>query len=857
MTDTAPHTEEAPTPPPPAAPQAAPRGLRRWLTTAPPREPLWIGLATTAFFLLLIPSAGIWEPWEAARAYALTQMSEGSWLKVLLPLGEGQESLKAIPRLPFALWPQLATVKIFGLNEWGLRLPSALMAGLVVALLFCTTRRFYGRLSAYFATISLLAMPLFGLHTRFALGNALEAGFVALAVLAFIRLSADAEASPRWAWLAWPATAAAALSSGAPGLAIPLCALAALTFTPRGDAGASHEGTGGLRRLFAPLPLILAVALIALGWWRAAAHRPEGTSLNLLLLLADGFGQEATTRSPFHLFFHQLGFGLFPFGAFIPLALADLLWRPAPAAPAPQSAQSAVLAYRPTALALAAAFAAAFLAPAVGLSYSGFGAFLGAPFAAILIGLYLSRALREPPEPLRVIVAVLFVALIDSNLKHETRMLADLIVGGPVDAFPPKLPYWPLARVLNMALLGLLMLYQGNLLRWISPPLRWLLYPARPIPYVSARAGRTWLSAALALGLGILLAVRAPGPIERLLSAAAWARVLPIWRTLALIVAIALLTHTLLWALWNLRARQLSGRTEGALSRGLGRLIERLSPWPVAAGLGLTLCLLWVVFLDGVAAAVLTENFSQKPTISRYEALAKPGEPLYRYRLDESKSSFYAAALPQLTPKAFQEKAKESERFFALMPRNELSRANTSFRDSSGRTLPVLDDKSYRILLVSNQLREGEVDLNPINRALVKTLPPNARQANASWGDDIDLIGWRLDPPQPRPGSPLDIHLFWQAKKKIPHNWQIFIHIDAPGQRIHGDHHPVEGLYPTQNWAPGDIVHDVHRIVVARTITPAPFTFYVGLYRGSERKPVTSTNKDRDNRANIGSIRVR
>ena len=83
------------------------------------------------------------------------------------------------------------------------------------------------------------------------------------------------------------------------------------------------------------------------------------------------------------------------------------------------------------------------------------------------------------------------------------------------------------------------------------------------------------------------------------------------------------------------------------------------------------------------------------------------------------------------------------------------------------------------------------------------------------------------------------------------------MHIDAPGQRIHGDHDPVAGLFPTRNWKQGDLIQDIHEINIKRTITPARFTFYAGLYRGSTRMKIKSGAKDKQNRARLGTIQVR
>ncbi len=182
---------------------------------------------------------------------------------------------------------------------------------------------------------------------------------------------------------------------------------------------------------------------------------------------------------------------------------------------------------------------------------------------------------------------------------------------------------------------------------------------------------------------------------------------------------------------------------------------------------------------------------------------------------------------------------------------------NTQFRKVTNRTLPVLDDRGSRYYLVSNLLGEGRVDKNPITNALVDELPSDAKEVKINFEDKIELVGWKLNPARPKSGSPAELHMYWRAKKANLGTWKVFVHIDAPGQRIHGDHDPVAGLFPTRDWKVGDLVHDVHTINIKRTITAARFTFYAGLYRGKTRMKIKSGSKDKQNRARLGYIQVR
>ncbi|MCA9540212.1 MAG: glycosyltransferase family 39 protein [Myxococcales bacterium] len=866
-------------------------------------------LVLTTLFVPL----GVWEPWEADAATITDGMREtGQWLRAQVPQGDGW---RVVPDMPYGFWPQLATTSLLGVNEWGLRLPALLMALGVLVMLFAVTRRFFGRTAAWLAALSLLCMPLFTYHGRFALGSGLAMGLIAVSALAFLRVIADDEARPAWGWAAWLALAGAGLTAGVNGFIAPLFAAGVAVATRRAQ-GANAVGPV-LRRVLPPVPVLGALILVGVGWWRAAAVQPDENTLTALLLWPDPIDgvTKGADRPSFDVFVHQLGFGLFPLGALLPFAFADVLWGSDDDRP-----------FAPWLFAgLAAWFAAAFLGPAIANSYSHHALFLGAPAAAVVIGVYFERTLRAPPQPLMALGAVIVLALLDSNLKHDTRLLADTLVGESVDAFPAKLPGWWASRLLSIALLGVLLVYQGGLHRFLARFVREIAYPRVPRPsldwvmalltavvpigllfrittlqgvvstawwtplpvrfravvvgvaiwlalwlatwwilaFIADRRGRRrprWFEPALVVGTAL------PSVIMLLFTNALAGLIENPWGTLstngrkALVAGVAwLAAYMIAVALYNLRWRLLSGRRDGPLAQSIDGLVAladrrelRLDRYALFAVLGL-----WVAFLNLPVARALTTNFSQKDILERYDGLAQGDEPLLTYRLDDRSASFYARTLPSVARDEFLKRAAEDSRFFAIIPRGQLASINTEFRRKTERTIPVLDDRGSRFLLVSNVLRDGEEDRNPITRALVSELPPTANKVSIKFEDKIELVGWTTDPREPSPGSPMTISLFWKSLSASPGTWKVFVHIDAPGQRIHGDHDPVEGLFPTRDWHEGDLVRDDHQLVVKRTITPATFTVYAGLYRGGDRMKITSGPKDNENRAKLGSLVVR
>lgn len=885
------------------------------ISSADRRELFILGILSTILLAGMTPILGVWEPWESDVAQALDLMrGDGSWWSIVVP--GAKDALRTVPELPYGLWPSAGLSAVLGVNEWSLRLPGIVLGLGVVMTAFHVVYRVFGRSAAWFSALGLLCMPMFVFHTRLAFGTAVGLQSSALAALAFLHLltsTPDALGRRAWAWraLAWLSFAWAGLAAGVVGLAGPIGVLivglaARAHLSPdrieapgiRGllqngllflviasvglfgfgltRVGAIVTGAGllvlaialglsgsartlrrdGVFKHLAPLPLVLgALALLGAGFYMAARVLPEDQSLRALLLWINDFDGPGTVakRPAFDAFIHQIGFGLFPLSAFVPLAFADLIYDDA-----------TTTAQRTAVLATTTWFAFGFLAPALGMPFSHVGFFFAAPAVAIAVGVYFKRALTSPPQPVLTLVAVLLLALLDSNLKHQTQSLADTLVGSPVDAFPPELAGWGFARLLSLALLGALILYQGGAMRLVRGTVARVFYPTR-----KPRLFEGWLLL-WALALGVILVqvavvvLKALGQPMALVEFTDWVRTSRSWGRVAVAGRFAILggaaivvMYVVAYGVWLIRAIRLDGSREGLLMRATDTLLDLLAPTRSALIVMAGILVCWAAFMNVSVTRAMTTNFSQKEMINRYTDLKTGDQPLLTYQLDTRTSSFYARSLDVMDRQAFRARMPGEDRVFAIVPRKNLASINKDFRALTGRTLPVLDDRSYRVLLVSNQIQDGEEDFNPITRALISELPKGATKTNHVFDDRIELAGWKLTPDEPQPGSELTISLFWRVKKRVAGRWKVFVHIDAPGQRIHADHDPVEGMFPTDNWKPGDLIRDDHRVVVKRTQGRGRHTFYVGLFRGSKRMPITQGDKDRENRARIGKVRVR
>ncbi len=157
--------------------------------------------------------------------------------------------------------------------------------------------------------------------------------------------------------------------------------------------------------------------------------------------------------------------------------------------------------------------------------------------------------------------------------------------------------------------------------------------------------------------------------------------------------------------------------------------------------------------------------------------------------------------------------------------------------------------------------RRAEFPRASLMGSLVLTAPPPGMvEVGAVFGDRIKLVGYTLDPEQPKRGDSVKVTFYWSALRPIAEDFQVFVHGDAAGanaRRIHGDHYPAKGDYPTDVWREGEIVADPFTIRISGDYAPERFGLYTGLYMGDYRLPLSDRGKapaDNENRSRAVEI---
>ncbi|MDI7274768.1 MAG: DUF2142 domain-containing protein [Anaerolineae bacterium] len=101
-------------------------------------------------------------------------------------------------------------------------------------------------------------------------------------------------------------------------------------------------------------------------------------------------------------------------------------------------------------------------------------------------------------------------------------------------------------------------------------------------------------------------------------------------------------------------------------------------------------------------------------------------------------------------------------------------------------------------------------------------------------GEGMELLGYRLDDDEVRPGQDLSVTLYWRARARMDQNYSVFVHLLAENELIVGqrDTYPGRGLFPTTLWEPGDAIANTYVVPVSPTaFSPTRAQLEVGLYR--------------------------
>lgn len=767
--------------------------------------PIAVALVVLGITLPRLSSFGIWDPWELEAADSARKLLEG----------HAEHAVAAGPRVASVGFATL------GVDEWSGRLPIALAGLAAVLAAFGLCAFVADRRAGLYAAVVAASSPLFVLNARLMLGAAPSFALQgALALFAIISVSGR---------LSVPQSGAALLAAlGVTALGIKVDGALQGALPPLLAVSAAILAHRRLR----PRPIEAgALLLVTFGLTAATVHAilMDPGEHNLWLGGAAQGGQPPAYDIALERIIHAFA----PWSAVLPLALARfVLVRDHDELDDGKAAD-----VRFTGTVLVLWIALGYAAQTLFLSrYGKEASFLPLVALASAVGLFLRDFERVPGGhwPIAITAMLLSMLVVRDYALYPIAPVHGLSLADfkAPDGFNPR-EAWG-------AVLGI---FSGVALLAFGAPRQDALRLKAPYAFARQSFGRGfghkvwWI--ALALALLALLAYGGvswlgPSSVKLTTQARKWGQRLGF---VPLIVPLAI------------AGLQLAVFAFGRL--GSHR------PWAVIAAGAVVGLYTAHGFMPKLSA-----HFSPRDVYETYNELAKKGEPLVEYRVGGRAAAYYAQGevheVETLT--LLLNKLDAPVRTWAVIPSDELAAIDRMFRRKHKRHLYGADTRSGRVMLVATEPIKGRKDQNPLADAVVEQAPKPQIPLHTSFEGKIELLGYDLTLPHGDhvgAGEHFDITWYFRALRAVPGDYRIFVHIDGDGQRIHGDHTPVNELYPVRYWDEGDIIVDHQTLDVPATYRPAAFTIYMGFYSGETRLEVTEGEEDDANRARVGVLRIR
>lgn len=792
-------------------------------------------------------SLGIWDPWELTRADEARTLTLGTTGSAAKASDAAQPSWTSALSDAFdtekAKHPPLATLlpgaafRILGVDEWTGRLPFALAGFATLLVLLGWLRKQGSVAAANWAVLVLATTPLFLVNTHQMMGNAVGAFGQTLLVASMALALSEAK---RWPFVV-AAVIGALLAIGASGVLLgllpPLLAVLCATALARRPIRVLLSLGGAT---------VIALAGVVVDFIRS----PEGYSAWL------GSAPVASPGSTsFEVVIEQVFHGFAPWSAVLVVAIAWAL-RPQPAAAAPEgpaglvdtpeSEEHPTPSPDPIDLPLLAVLWAFFGYAAHSLYASRFGhaAFLPTGALALLVALFVSRPKehRDSSWTLAVVVSI-FVGLIMRDFTVYPACPVAAVNASDVklpESFHPKRA-WEITLGIVFVLSFLGFIEAPDPTRpFLREPLELLRSAWR-----KSRVAKGWLIAFFAVLVGLL----GFGGLCWVISIFHLEEQIPL-------VSLAIrIGKGLFFVPFALPFVAIGLRTASFL---LAKFDNYRPALLAAAGLVFA-----GYYTFGFLPAIGTQ-LSPRDVYDRFNELHKAGEPLAEYKVNGRAAAYYAEEPVQeissqtmllsfLTDKP--------GRVWAVINGDELVAVNKAFRQKTNTHLFVADARSANAVLVTNQPIASIKNENFVATSVLDRVPTKIQHmVNANLEDKIELVGYDLDLPNKDyvgAGQSLKVTWYWRTLSNVGGNYKVFLHVDGAGNRLNGDHDPIDGKYPVRLWATGDVIVDTQELSIPPNYRPGTYTFFIGFYSGTDRLTVKSGPKDEDNRIRAGTLAIR
>jgi hypothetical protein len=130
---------------------------------------------------------------------------------------------------------------------------------------------------------------------------------------------------------------------------------------------------------------------------------------------------------------------------------------------------------------------------------------------------------------------------------------------------------------------------------------------------------------------------------------------------------------------------------------------------------------------------------------------------------------------------------------------------------------------------IGDHVRFGQLQL----QARPGTIP---NPISIDFGDQMELIGYDLQPRCLRPGQAATLRLYWRGRRSMTTNYSISTQfVDVNGVKAaQKDAWPLDGQAPTALWEPGVVMEEPRDLVVFDGTPPGVYDVYIAIYPSND-----------------------
>jgi 4-amino-4-deoxy-L-arabinose transferase-like glycosyltransferase len=151
---------------------------------------------------------------------------------------------------------------------------------------------------------------------------------------------------------------------------------------------------------------------------------------------------------------------------------------------------------------------------------------------------------------------------------------------------------------------------------------------------------------------------------------------------------------------------------------------------------------------------------------------------------------------------------------------------------SNAHPLDLLDEAGQPL---GPELPLAEIDLITPRPPVKASVLPVQTAVNATFGQQLRLVGYSLGDEPFKAGESLPLTLFWESLVDHPDSLTVLVQLqDISDQTVVS--YQKEPIWPTNAWEQGTILRDPHDFILPATLPPAEYRLVVGLLTAKQNR---------------------